>query len=102
MGARIVWLSVANRLLLHGAPYHVLVDRPTEIVAEVPDLQVRRLLRADAGGARVLYWRRRDWDEAVKGLSPAEVDDVVHRRRRLYDMRGVLHGELDLSLRRCV
>jgi len=100
VSARIVWLSLANPLLLQGVPHHVLVDRPTEIVAEVPDAGARRLLRAE--GARVIYWRRSDWDQAVAGLSPPEIDEVVHRRRQSYDLRRVRHGELELTLRRCI
>ncbi len=101
MSARIVWLSVANRILLQGAPHQVLADRPQEVVVSVADSDARRLLHAGAG-ARVLYWRPRDWYDAVAGLSAAEVDEVVRRRRQSYDVRAVRHGELDLTLRRCV
>jgi len=97
----ILWISLVHKLLLVGVPHTVLASRPTGMIVSAGEKEAARLA-GPGGGGTILYFTRGEYDEAVRGLTPAEIDEVIAARLAAANLVNDGEWAVSTAVRRCL
>jgi hypothetical protein len=97
----ILWIPLLHKLLLGDVPHTVVATRPAGWVIAADDQAAVRLVGPDRGGS-ILYFTRAEYDEAMQGLTPAEIDEVIAKRAAAASAVDDGEWAVATGLRRCL
>jgi hypothetical protein len=100
---RIIYCALSSLAMLGPLPHETLLKRDDGIVAAVQDETILALLYRQAA-VSLLYFSRRDYEQAIRGLSDTELDALLRKRRQDWTPNAAGHGInwLYQSERRCL